>query len=171
MMTIEKKIGIAMTMPEGKLPGFYAQIVKGLASRTKLFDRDKELLVVDSAADRDAALDVLRQYKVDTEELELALLPAEAVATPLFEDYGFTTRFDNRYLYLDRVALFTLRSDATDAERDQAQRQFDEFLIAVVRSGTAEGPNASDTVFAVDRQHDELMERIAKAYHCRVEWL
>jgi hypothetical protein len=165
-MTIQTKIGIAMSMPEGKLPGFYAQIVKALANRAKLFDRDKELLVVSAADERDAVLDVMRQYKIDTEELELVLLPAEAAATPLFEDYGFATRSDNRYLYRDRAALFALRADAPDAEPAQALQQIEEYLIASIPSGAAAG-----TVYAVDRQHGELMQRIAKAYRCSVELL
>jgi hypothetical protein len=164
-MTIQTKIGIVMSMPEGKLPGFYAQIVKALANRTQLFDRDKELLVVSAAHERDAVLDVMRRYKVDTEEMELVLLPEEAALTPLFEDFGFSTRMGNRYLYRDRVALFTLRPDAPGAEPAQALQQIGEYLIASIPSEAAAG-----TIYAVDRQHDELMQRIAKAYHCRVEF-
>ncbi|KIL41730.1 hypothetical protein SD70_04995 [Gordoniibacillus kamchatkensis] len=169
-MNLESKIGVAMTLPEGKLPGFYAQIVKGLASRVQLFDRDKELLVVSTAEERDAVQDVLRQYKVANEELELVLLPAEAAATPLFDDYGFTTRSENRYLYRDQVLLFTLHSDAPGGERDLALQQIGEFLIASAPAGPGE-VDESSAVLAVDRQHDELMQRIAKAYHCRVEWV
>lgn len=160
---MQTKIGISMSMPEGKLPGYYAQIVKALASKTQLFDRDKDLLVVSTPNERDAVLDIMRQYKVDTEELELLLLPEDAQTSPLFDDYGFTTRFDNRYLYRNLVFLFRLRTDATGAEPDQALRQLDEYVIA---SFTSEGEPSP--VYAVDKQHDELVPRLAAAYGCTV---
>jgi hypothetical protein len=184
---IQAKIGLSMTMPEGKQPGFYAQIVKALAARVQLFDRDKDLLVVSAENERDAVLDVMRHYHVETEELALLLLPAGAALSLLFADYGFATRLDNRYLYSDLVTLFTLHSAAPDAEPDLALQQLEEYAIAALPAGdhTATDSGAgvvagssagvdvaanteSGTVYAIDRQHDELAVRIAAAYRCRV---
>lgn len=162
-MSMQSKIGISMSMPEGKLPGFYAQIVKALASKTQLFDRDKDMLVVSEPHERDAVLDIMRQYKVDTEELELLLLPEGAEVSPLFEDYGFITRFENRYLYRYLVLLFRLNSDAPAAEPTQALEQLNEYIIA---SLPEEG---ASPVYAVDKQHDELIPRLAAAYGCTSE--
>jgi hypothetical protein len=191
---IETKIGLSMTLPEGKQPGFYSQIVKTLAARVKLFDRDKDMLVVSVEDEREAVLDVMRHFRVETEQLELLLLPASAATSPLFADYGFVTRLDNRYLYRDLVALFTLHPIAADAEPDLALQQLDEYVIAVLPAGehADSGADASavargdtgngagvdvdvdavinaGTVYAIDRQHDELAVRIAAAYRCRVD--
>ncbi|MFC0216327.1 hypothetical protein ACFFK0_28420 [Paenibacillus chartarius] len=163
-MTVTNKIGLSMTMPEGKLPGFYAQIVKALAGRTQLFDRDKEMLIVSTEDDRSAVLEVLRQYKVETEPFMLFLLPEDTSVTALFDDYGFMTKLDNRYLYANLVTLFTLRTSTPEAEPVQALEQLGEVLVAAI-------PTAGDgMLYAADRQHDELIARIAAAYGCKAEF-
>lgn len=165
-LPLQTKIGISMTLPDDKLPGFYAQIVKALASKTHLFDRDKEMLVLSTPEERDAALEIMRHYKIAAEELELLLLPDNARTSPLFEDYGFTTRSDNRYLYGSLVFLFRLRSESSGAEPVQALQQLEEYVVA-----SFEGEGEPNPVYAVDKQHDELIPRLAAAYGCTIEAL
>jgi hypothetical protein len=160
-----RKIGISMQLPDGKLPGFYAQIVKGLAEKVQLFDRDKELIILNNEAERDAALKLLAHYRVGSEELELVLLPPESEVSGLFEDYGFVSRMENRYLYSVRAAFFMFtNNDAPDAEPEQALLQMDEFLVARY-------PGETGTVYVTDKDSKELMGKIGAAYSCSVRFL
>lgn len=164
MIALERKIGLDMQLPEGKLPGFYAQIVKGLADKVTLFDRDKELLVVNDDSECDAALGVLGHYKVPAERLELLLLPEGAQRRGLFADYGFTTRAERHYLYEHLVWPFALATPdrAAGAEPEQALLQMEEHLIVSYEEGDGRAVHVTDREFA------ELMERIARAYGCSV---
>jgi hypothetical protein len=156
------KIALMLDMPEGKLPGYYAQIVKGLAQRVSLFDRDKELLVLNTTQDRDAVLELLEHYHIPSEEMQLLLLPSDADLYPSFSDYGFTSRAERHYLYGHLVSTFRfseLRTAQSDPEN--ALLQIEEHLIARFIKDNV-------PIYAVDRQFNELMERIAIAYGCNV---
>jgi hypothetical protein len=155
------KTAVYMHLPDGKLPGFYAQIVKALAGIVTLFDRDKELLILNGKEDADRVLRLLKTYKTEGEQMDLFLLPAEAETAAAFEDYGFATRLENRYLYAHLTALFRMEPIiGTDAEPEQALLQMDEHIIArLVQDG--------DIQYAVDRELTELMERTARAYGCK----
>ncbi len=63
-----------MDLPEGKIPGFYAQIVKALAGKVDLFDRDKEMLIVSNEEQQLAALDVMAHFNIETTMMQLRLL-------------------------------------------------------------------------------------------------
>ncbi|MBO9604944.1 MAG: hypothetical protein J7639_03290 [Paenibacillaceae bacterium] len=164
---MERKIGLDMQLPEGKQPGFYAQIVKGLADKTTLFDRDKELLVVNDERECEAALEVLQHYKVPADRLELLLLPEGAQLYGLFADYGFASRTERHYLYEHLVWPFALvvPDRAASAEPKQALLQMEEHLIASYNKGNGQ------TALVTDREFTELMERIARAYGCSVATL
>jgi hypothetical protein len=151
-----------LEMPEGKLPGFYAQIVKGLAQRVTLFDRDKELLVLNSEQDRDAVLELLEHYHIPSEEMLLTLLPSDSELYPTFSDYGFTSRAERHYLYEHLVSTFRfVEHFASQSEAANALLQMQEHLIAQYLSDSV-------PFYAVDRQFIELIERIAIAYKCYV---
>ncbi|RAV19771.1 hypothetical protein DQG23_17655 [Paenibacillus contaminans] len=163
-MAFMNKIGLMMNMPDGKQPGFYAQIVKELASKVQLFDRDKELLIVNDEAERDAAQSVLAHYKVEAEQMPLVLLPQNAELYDPFSDYGFESLGEHLYLYEKIVKLFRFDPHfGEDAEPAQALLQFDEHLIA--RYTDDDGVE----YFAVDAQQLDLMEGIAKAYKCSIK--
>jgi hypothetical protein len=151
-----------LDMPEGKLPGFYAQIVKGLAQRVSLFDRDKELLVLNTIQDRDAVIELLEHYRIPSEEMQLLLLPFDSDLYPTFSDYGFTSRAERYYLYEHLVSTFRF-SDVrtTQSDLENALLQIEEHLIARFLSNNVPS-------YAVDRQFNELMERITYAYGCSV---
>jgi hypothetical protein len=157
-----QKIGLMLDMPEGKLPGFYAQIVKGLAQRVTLFDRDKELLVLNHSQDRDAVLELLQHYHIASEEMQLLLLPAKSELYSTFTDYGFTSRAERNYLYEHLVSVFYIIESTTPlSEPKNAFLQMQEHLIVSFKRDDV-------TFYAVDRQFNELIERIAKAYRCSV---
>jgi hypothetical protein len=156
------KIALILDLPEGKRPGFYAQIVKGLAQRVNLFDRDKELLVLNTVEERKAVLELLAHFHVPSEEMELLLLPPNALLYDLFTDYGFTSRAGRHYLYDHLISLFRF-ADISNAlaEPKQAFLQMKEHLIA-------QFPYNDTDYYAVDRQFIELIKHIANAYHCTV---
>jgi hypothetical protein len=161
---METKIGLMMDLPEGKVPGFYAQIVKALAGKVELFDRDKEMLIVSDEQQKQATIDVMNHYHIETEIMLLRLLPKEAELTDLFGDYGFISRAEHPYLYEKLICLFRFAPASPLADIEQANLQVEEHLIAQFSD---QGQN----VYAVDRQLEELMQGIAKAYRCQIEIL
>ncbi|MED4601130.1 hypothetical protein P9314_10490 [Paenibacillus validus] len=174
------KYALAMHMPEGKRAGYYAQIVKALAERTSLFDRDKELLIFSSPEERSAAEPVMTQYAVPAEPIDLLLLPASLQARPTFTDFGFVSRLEQQpYLYADMAALFQL-THAPAASRSyepaSAAAQLDEHVLADWPAAfdpdgkDGAGDDYGRTIFAIEAQHDRLVEAIAEAYGCAVQW-
>ena len=82
----------------------------------------------------------------------------------MFSDYGFTSLADRHYLYDKIVTSFRFSPTSPPAEVDQAELQIEEHLIALYKDGNQD-------VYIVDRQLDELMHGIAKAYRCSIEML
>ncbi len=163
-MNPQRMIGLDMQLPAGKIPGFYAQIVKGIAERAPLFDRFKELLIFDSEEHLPPVLDLLKHYKVYSERCELLLLPQEGLEQgDLYEDYAIVTLNENVYADLALTALFTLNKTKPEAEPAPALLQLKEHLIGTLSIG-------GDSVYMIDRQLTELAERIASAYECSVTW-
>ncbi len=163
-MNLERKYGLDMQLPDGKIPGFYAQIIKGIAQRAPLFDRYKELLIFDSEDHLPPVAGLLEHYRVTAERCDLLLLPANGLEQgPLYEDYAIVTRDENIFVDLAMTALFSLNAAKPDAEPAPALLQLDEHLIGNVTK-------ESVTIYLMDRQLAELAERIANAYGCSVEW-
>lgn len=164
-MAIERKYGLDMQLPSGKLPGFYAQIVKGIADHAPLYDRHKELLIFDRPESLPAAEDFLARYKVESERCELLELPPEGTdGSDRFEDFGFTTREGRVFLDLAYAAGFRLTEEKPGAESAPALLQMEEHRIASVREdGLA--------WFFIERQLAELADKVARAYGCGVRWL
>jgi hypothetical protein len=161
-MNTERKYALLIDMPEHKLPGFYAQVVKALANKASLFDRDKELLIFSSPAEREVAYPIMEQYKIPFEMMDLLMLPVAAALRPCFSDFGFTSRSDHTYIDTEIVYLFTLHCEQPDAEPSQAVEQLEEHLLA---SFTDEG----ETYYVTDSPSDELVHRIAQAYRCKAQ--
>lgn len=157
-----RKTGIEMQLPDGKRPGYYAQVVKSLAD-VPLFDRDKETLIVSDETGREAVIELMNEFKFEFEELDLLLLPDGASLRPSFSDYGFESRSGNCYLLEHLTALFRfVPSGADTASRQAALLQMEEHLIAsFVKDG--------ESLYAVDQTFIALMHGIAKAYECRIE--
>jgi hypothetical protein len=159
---METKIGLLMDLPDDKVPGYYAQIVKALATKVQLFDRDKEMLIVSNEQEAQAALEIMAHYKVETETMELALLPEDGDVTKLWSDYGFESRAENLYFYRKLICPFRFVADSRGSEQSQALLQMEEHLLARYTESGHE-------VFVVDKQLEELMHGIAKAYRTQIE--
>jgi hypothetical protein len=163
-MKLKRMYGLDMNLPDGKIPGFYAQIVKGIAERAPLFDRYKELLIFDSEDHLPTVHKFLEHYRVSSELCELLSIPSEGLEQgDLYEDYVIVTRNENIFVDLSLTALFSLNAAKPDAEPAPALEQLKEHLIG-------QWNNESITIYLMDRQLMELAERIAKAYGCSVEW-
>jgi hypothetical protein len=161
---MRKLIGVEMRLPDGKLPGFYSQIVKGIADRAELFDRHKELLIFRSREELPAVLDLLAHYKVESDLLDLLLLPENGIRRgPRYEDYIVETNQENRYAVLSEVRFFELTAERPEAETAPALAQLEEELIVRL-----EPPGIR--LLAVDAQSEEWAERVAEAYRCGVRW-
>jgi hypothetical protein len=161
---MEPKIGLLMDVPDGKLVEFYAQIEKALAGKANLFDQDNEMLIVSTEAEKFTVIEVMAGLNVNTDQMDLLLLPPDAELTDLFSDYGFTSEGENNYLYEKLVVSFRFTEDNKQADVDQASLQIEEHLLALYKDHTRD-------VYVVDRQLEELMQGIAKAYRCRIEVL
>jgi hypothetical protein len=156
--------GVEMQIPRGKLPGFYAQVIHKIGDAVEVFDRDKQLLIVEGEAERDKLLAILSKHDMIDEEFGLWLVP-EGMDVPLLDDYGFTSVSGRRYLYDHLAAPFAV-PDQAGAEKDRwaALEQMREHLI-----GCPEKLDGGSVCFA-DASQRELIERIAKAFQVSVEW-
>ncbi|MCD9024455.1 hypothetical protein [Cohnella silvisoli] len=164
-MKLKRMYGLDMNLPDGKIPGFYAQIVKGIAERAPLYDRYKELLIFDSEDHIPAVLKLLEHYRVTSERCDLLIVPSDGLEQgALYEDYAIVTRNENIFLDLALTAAFSLNAAKPDAEPAPALEQLKEHLIG-------QWSNDSAAIYIMDRQLMELAERIAIAYGCSVEWL
>jgi hypothetical protein len=164
IMDLKRMFGLDMNLPDGKLPGFYAQIIKGIADRAPLYDRYKELLIFDSEDHLPAVQQLLEHYRVTSERCDLQLIPPEGFEKgDLYEDYVIVTRNENLFVDLALTALFSLDAAKPGAEPAPALQQLKEHLIG-------QWMNDGVTLYLIDRQLMELAERIALAYVCSVKW-
>ncbi|MEC0210631.1 hypothetical protein P4H70_16970 [Paenibacillus ehimensis] len=166
------KYAAALDMPDTRRAGYYAQIVKALAGKTALFDRDKELMIFSSREELEQLRPILEQYAIPSEELNVLLLPTPVTTYPAFGDYGFVSRLENVYLYADLVAVFRLRAAADTNgplgrafEPRQAEAQLEEHLLA------AWPEPGGGSAFVIEAQLAELAEGIARAYGGVAEWI
>jgi hypothetical protein len=157
--------GLDMHLPDGKLPGFYAQIVKGIAERATLSDRHKELLIFDSRADYPAVLELLRHYKVEAEPCDLLMADGEGIRRgDRFEDFAVESRSGHVYFDLAYTSVFRLTQERPEAEPAPALLQLEEHIMAEI-------VEADFRWFVIERQLAELADRVAAAYRCGIAWL
>ncbi|MED4784578.1 hypothetical protein [Brevibacillus choshinensis] len=155
--------GVEIQVPDGKLPGFYAQVIHKIGDHVNVFDRDKLLFIVEGEEERDKLKAVLTKPNMLGDVFTLLLLPATTQIEAL-DDVGFISQNSYHYLYADRVALFTF-SDSTGNEKDRwaAQEQLREHLLGLI-------PDASP-VFIIDSALTDLAEGIARAYQLSLQWI
>ncbi|HZG55894.1 hypothetical protein [Paenibacillus sp.] len=159
------KFGVLMDLPEGKRAGYYAQIVKALADAVEVFDRDKELIVVDDAEAARRTAEVLEKYRVGWEPMRLWLLPEGAALPASAAEYGFESKFGNAYLYADRVALFRVPNEQeAGAELAPALLQIEEFVLLVYVEGATK-------TYACEPHLRETVEGVARRYRVAVQFI
>ncbi|CAM4263211.1 hypothetical protein [Paenibacillus tarimensis] len=160
-MNVQYMTGIEMALPEGKLPGFYAQVIKKLASSGGIADRDKNLLFVHP--DRlEAVMEILHAYKAETETGPWLLLGSSNdgwETRSLWMDYGVETRSGNLFADSQLAAAVQLKGNVEGAEIHPASMQLEEHAIAL---------HQASRLYVIDRQLLPLAESIGKAYHCLV---
>ncbi|WP_309123427.1 hypothetical protein [Paenibacillus sp.] len=160
------KYGLQMDLPEGKRAGYYSQIVKALAGAATVFDRDKELIVVDDERQRDNVAGVLAKYNVDWEPIALWLLPDGTELDARAEDFGFVSKFGYAYLYADRVARFRFADpQPAGAELAPALLQIEEFVVFA-----SDGDAALEKTYFAETHLRETIEGIASRYGASVQF-
>ncbi|NBI29401.1 hypothetical protein [Chengkuizengella marina] len=157
------KHAVIMNLPEGKIPGYYAQVVKSLASKTNLFDRDKEVLIVNSKNELLSVIEVMNQFKLNYETCALYLLPEDAKLTNHYSDFGFTSKFGNTYLYENLTSIFYF-TENKESSTSQAIHQIEEHKLAEYNSDEI-------TYYAVEKHLEELILGISKAYQCQIKFI
>jgi len=158
--------GIEMQVPSGKLPGFYAQVIHKIGDHVNVFDREELLFIVANEEECEKLTAILEKADMLGELFPLLYLPADASLTH-FEDVGFVSASEQRYLYADRVALFRF-ADQAEKEQDRwaALQQLTEHLLGSI-------PASSDSLasYILDRSLTDLAEGIAKRYGVSLHWL
>ncbi|MFS1513491.1 hypothetical protein VQL36_13765 [Chengkuizengella sp. SCS-71B] len=157
------KHAVIMDLPEGKIPGYYAQVVKSLANKTNLFDRDKEVLIVNSKKELESVIEVMDHFKINYDTCTLFVLPEDAKLATHYSDYGFTSKFGNTYLYENLTSIFYF-TQSQETNTSQAIDQIEEHKLAEYSLGTL-------TYYAVEKHLEELIEGISKAYHCQIKFI
>lgn len=157
--------GVEIQVPDGKLPGFYAQVIHKIGDHVNVFDRDKLLFIVEGDEERDKLEAVLTKPSMLGDVFTLLLLPA-TVQMKALDDVGFISQNGHHYLYADRVALFTF-TESTGNEKDRwaAQEQLCEHLL-----GHIPDPSSTPSVFIIDSSLPDLAEGIARAYQLSIQW-
>ncbi|MEJ8544618.1 hypothetical protein [Brevibacillus borstelensis] len=160
---MKRMFGVEIQAPTGKLPGFYAQVIHKIGDNVNVFDRDGQLLIVDSESDHKKLLELLTKASMLGEEFSLWHLPADTEIARL-EDIGFESQSGHIYVYAERVSFFSLDSSAGDG-RDQwaALEQMKETILGRIPSGPTD-------LYLADPAHDQLIDGIARAYNVSVIW-
>jgi hypothetical protein len=155
-----RKFAVIMQLPEGKLPGFYAQVIKALATKAHVFDRHKEVLIINSIVELAPIEQILEQYSIVSELVPVLQLPNSAILKEHIEDFGFTTLSGNIFLYESSLILFTFdHAQENSDDYTMALSQLDEHIVASFV--------ANKTTYYIAEKHlHDCFYGIAKAYKC-----
>jgi hypothetical protein len=124
-------------------------------------DQDDELLIYDSLPAYELAQRTIASYSIQLECLTLIQLPAEHLLSRWFTDYGFTSLRGQTYVYQHLIFIFRISEPTVHSEPTQALMQLEEYVLCQF--------TWEDQVhYIVDKQHHELVTRIAQAYHCDI---
>jgi hypothetical protein len=151
---------VIMQLPDGKMPGFYAQVIKALAGKAHVFDREKEILIVEHIDELLPVEQILDQYKIPYELVPLLHIPDNATLKAHYEDFGFTTKSGNTFLYEDPLILFSLEQTIQDSDDyTMALMQLEEHILASFKV-------ESTVYYAAEKHLEDCFYGIAKAYQC-----
>jgi hypothetical protein len=157
--------GIEMHLPEHKMPGYYSQIVKALASTVNIFDRDKQLVIVKTEKELKLVISIMEKYRLTYECIPLLLLPPNSSRDARADDYGFTSPMGNAYLYADLILLFKIcHHEPFPIEIKHGIMQMEEFIVASF--------SQSDTnVYCIEAHLADTIRGIAMRYHVAIEFI
>jgi hypothetical protein len=154
------RYAVEMNTGQNKLPGFYSQIIKDIASNINVIDRDKELFIVENKEE----FQWLKEYflaKNIWEESYVLIEIENPALTDLFSDYGFKSSNGTYYLYLDLVSAFTIISGELESKK-MALYQIEEHLVA---------QECNDhTIYFIDVHQKDLIHKYAAAYDMKVSF-
>ncbi|MGN7470062.1 hypothetical protein [Brevibacillus sp. SAFN-007a] len=158
--------GIELAIPDGKYPGFYAQVIPKIEDAVNVFERDQLLFIVEKETEKDKLETLLQTFRLPGDVFSLLLLPEEAVIADL-DAIGFVSPRGHRFVYREQVALFTVdKAFGTPADRWAAAEQWKEHV-----SGTIAQTEQKEPIYLIDSSLTELAQRIADAYSVRIQWL
>jgi hypothetical protein len=162
---MKKVYGVELQVPAGKLPGFYAQVVHKIGDNVRIFDRDQLLFIVETEAERDRLVEILKKHQMAGDLIDLWLLP-DTIENSSIQDYGFVSLSDNSYLFADQVAFFQCNESAgSPQDRWAALEQMKEHIIASI-------PDENGiTQYVADRNMTDLIDSIARAYQVAIRWM
>ena len=152
------KFAVIMQLPDGA--GFYAQIIKALATKASVYDRMKEILIVNYRIELASIELILDQYHTHYEIIPVYHCPNSAIYYKDVDDFGFTTLSGNTFLYEPTLFLFTLQ---------HTQEKSDDYIMALSQLSEHIVANFVDNTsnYYIAEQHLlECISGIAKAYEC-----
>lgn len=158
---MKHRFGVEMAESGNRLPGAVAQIVKQIAQEVNVIDRDDRLYILASSTDAEKLIDLFSENDMFEDYYELFELE-EGSVTDDFPDYGFVSISGRYYLYEEITLPFRLEKTPDPKQQEMAIQQMNEHLIAK--------ETTEETLYFTDRQHKELIERIAKAYGITVSF-
>ena len=160
-----KMYGIEMHLPEHKIPGYYSQIVKALASTVNIFDRDKQLVILKSENELNSVISLMEKYCLTYECIPLLSLPPNCSLKPSAEDYGFTSLMGNVYLYADMIQMFKINDQMPlSIEVTHGLMQMEEFIVASFQL-------SETTIYCIEGHLADTMRGLAKRYHVTIEFI
>jgi hypothetical protein len=158
-----RKFAVIMQLPEGKLPGYYAQVIKALATKAHVYDRKKEILVIEKMNELSPIEQIMDQYNILYEVVPVLHIPNSAILTAHYEDFGFTTLSGNTFLFELSLIIFTLHHTQEDSDDyTMAISQLDEHIVASF--------NLENITYYIAEKHlQDCFYGIAKAYQCMIK--
>ncbi|WP_257345829.1 hypothetical protein [Pseudalkalibacillus decolorationis] len=132
-------------------------------SLVNVIDRDERLVIVNSIDESNSLLQLFSEEGVFEENYQLYQLSGDSTNT-CNTDYGFTSTTGHLYVYKELSLPFQFNEPVGENQQQHmAFLQMKEHLIAEEQG--------SSTIYYVDRQQQELIEGIARAYKIGVTFL
>ncbi|MFX3633125.1 MAG: hypothetical protein ACE3L7_12530 [Candidatus Pristimantibacillus sp.] len=161
---MQSVIGIQLLVPPHKSPVLKDQITQAIKERFTIIDQDSQVLFLTIDTDASSIKELIDPYGSEAVIGSWLQLDEEWEEGRMFSDYGLTTPTGNRYLDLDLAAIWTIEAIDITSEPGLAWLQADEFILAQIQ---ADGQRLA----AFDRQLEQLLEKTAAAYGCRMQYM
>ncbi|TLS36335.1 hypothetical protein [Pseudalkalibacillus caeni] len=156
------RYGVEMKQPVDKLPGFIAQIIKATGELVNVTDRDGTLAIVQTSEEANKLALFYEKKGMLESTFSLFQLNPNSTLYGSFSDYGFISRSDVPYLFVETTIPFTI-TDGDETQIRMAKMQMEEDFLAIE-------PSVSN-IYYVDHHKKELLEGYARAYGIKVTFL